>query len=87
MLGRDLGTLKNIQWARRKQQVPEVMTREEIAAVLDNLKANRQKWLIASQLYGFGLRLLEALRLRVKDVEFGKSAPGVCGDSCMFLDV
>jgi integrase len=72
VLGRDLGTLKNIQWARRKQRVPEVMTREEIGAVLDNLKSNRQKWLIASLLYGCGLRLSEALRLRVKDVEFGQ---------------
>jgi integron integrase len=72
VLGRELGSFRNIQWARRKQRVPEVMTREKIAVVLGNLQANRQKWLIASLLYGCGLRLSEALRLRVKDVEFGQ---------------
>ncbi len=70
VLGRDLGTLKNIVWAKRKQRAPEVMTREEVRAVLKVLEGNRSKWLIASLLYGCGLRLSEALRLRVKDVDF-----------------
>jgi site-specific recombinase XerD len=56
VLGRDLGTLRNIQWARRKPRVPEVMTRAEISAVLANLTDNPQKWLVASLLYGCGLR-------------------------------
>ena len=46
--------------------------REEISAVFEHLKENPQKWLVASLLYGCGLRLSEALRLRVKDVEFGQ---------------
>jgi integron integrase len=72
VLGRDLGAFKNIVWAKRKQRVPEVMTREEVRAVLKVLEGNRSKWLIASLLYGCGLRLSEALRLRVKDVDFGQ---------------
>ena len=72
VLGRDLGALPNIHWARRKQRIPEVMTRQEVARVLENLKFNFQKWLVASLLYGCGLRLSEAQRLRVKDVEFGQ---------------
>jgi integron integrase len=72
VLGRDLGELKNIQWAKRKQRVPEVMTREEVAAVLQKLKVDFQKWLVGSLLYGCGMRLSEALRLRVKDIDFGQ---------------
>jgi integron integrase len=72
VLGRDLGQFKNIQWARRKQRAPEVMTREEVAAVLKNLKVDFQKWLVGSLLYGCGMRLSEALRLRVKDIDFGQ---------------
>lgn len=72
VLGRELGELKHIHWARRKLRVPVVMTREEVTAVLTNLSANFQKWLVASLLYGCGMRLSEALRLRVKDVDFGQ---------------
>jgi len=72
VLGRDLGTFKNIVWAKRKQRAPEVMTREEVRDVLKVLEGKRSKWLIASLLYGCGLRLSEALRLRVKDVDFGQ---------------
>lgn len=72
VLGRDVGTFKNIVWAKRKQRAPEVMTREEVRDVLKVLEGRRSKWLIASLLYGCGLRLSEALRLRVKDVDFGQ---------------
>ena len=72
VLGRELGEFKNIRWARRKQRAPEVMTREEVASVLQRLTFDSQKWLVASLLYGCGMRLSEALRLRVKDVDFGQ---------------
>jgi integron integrase len=72
VLGRELGELKNIRWARRRQHVPVVMTREEVAAVLTKLSSNFPKWLVASLLYGCGMRLSEAIRLRVKDVDFGQ---------------
>jgi site-specific recombinase XerD len=72
VLGRELGQFRNIQWARRKQRAPEVMTREETSEVLSQLQHSPQKWLVASLMYECGLRLSEALRLRVKDVEFGQ---------------
>ena len=55
--------------ARRSTHIPVVMTRAETKAVLRRLSGPPK--LVATLLYGCGLRLLEALRLRVKDVEFG----------------
>ena len=46
-----------------------MLTREETEAVLALLSHNNR--LLASLLYGAGLRLMEAVRLRVKDVDFG----------------
>jgi integron integrase len=59
----------DIQRARKPSRLPVVFTREEVRAVLLHLDGD--KWLIASLLYGAGLRLLECLRLRVKDLDFG----------------
>ena len=56
--------------ARRPQRLPVVLTREEVASVLAQLDGTL--WLVASLLYGSGMRLMEALRLRVKDVEFSR---------------
>jgi integron integrase len=47
-----------------------VLTREEVDALLARLEGDA--WLVASLLYGSGLRLLEALRLRVKDLDFAR---------------
>jgi len=55
--------------ADRKVNIPVVMTREEVAAVLSLLNGTPQ--LVAKLLYGSGLRIMEAVRLRVKDVDFG----------------
>src|SRR5262245_21665173 len=55
--------------ADRKSNVPVVMTREEVAAVISLLQGTPQ--LVAKLLYGSGLRIMEAVRLRVKDVDFG----------------
>ena len=56
--------------AGRPQRLPVVLTREEVASVLAQLDGTL--WLIASLLYGSGMRLMEVLRLRVKDVEFAR---------------
>lgn len=72
ILNRDVGEFKGIMWSRRKRRVPEVMTREEVASVLRELKYHPQKWLIGCLLYGCGLRLSEALHIRVKDIDFGQ---------------
>lgn len=70
VLVRDVGDLKGVIRARHTTTVSVVMTRAEVGDVLDQLKGD--KWLIASVLYGSGLRLLECLRLRIKDVDFSR---------------
>ncbi len=65
----------NLPWleeftpAKKSERVPVVLTKEEVKLVLEQLKGTN--WIIANLLYGSGLRLIEALRLRVKDLDFG----------------
>lgn len=54
--------------ATKKANVPVVMTREEVAAVLSFMEGTPQ--LIAKLLYGSGLRIMEAVRLRVQDLDY-----------------
>jgi len=54
--------------AKKPQRLPEVMTKREVKAVLDQMPEGKR--LMAGLLYGSGLRLTECLNLRVKDVEF-----------------
>ncbi len=61
--------MDGIERAKRPVKVPVVLTREEVRALLAQLEGT--KWLMASLLYGGGLRLRECLKLRVKDVDFG----------------
>ena len=61
--------LENLIRAKRPTRLPTVMTRAEVRSLLHRLDGVER--LIATLLYGSGMRLLEALRLRVKDVEFG----------------
>ena len=63
--------LENIR-ARRPKRLPTVLTREEVAQVLDCLSGRYR--LMTQLLYGAGLRLSECLRLRVKDLDFGQHA-------------
>jgi integron integrase len=56
--------------AKRPERLPVVLTREEVAAVLANLTGSSR--LVAGLLYGAGLRLLEALTLRIKDLDFDR---------------
>ncbi|MBA3513152.1 MAG: integron integrase [Pyrinomonadaceae bacterium] len=65
----DLPRLENVARAKKPVRLPVVLTRDEVKAVLSHLTPT--KWLMASLLYGSGLRLNECLRLRVKDVDFG----------------
>jgi integron integrase len=68
VLERELGELGNFERAQRPERIPVVLSREEVRAVLGKLAGTQQ--LIGRFLYGTGLRLLEGLRLRVKDVDF-----------------
>ncbi len=67
VLGRELPWLDGVQRPTRPPRVPVVLTREEVARLLAGITGTR--WLIASLLYGAGLRVMEGLRLRVKDVD------------------
>jgi integron integrase len=69
VLGRELAWLDGLQRATRPPRLPVVLTRAEVERLLAELQGVR--WLIASLLYGAGLRVMECLRLRVKDVDLG----------------
>jgi integron integrase len=71
VLASDIGWLDDVVRARRPARVPAVLTREEVADVLARMRGPEA--LIASLLYGSGLRLLEACRLRVKDVDLDRA--------------
>src|ERR1044071_2185714 len=66
---RKLGSLDAALRAPRLPRVPVVLTRAEMRALLAHVSPPYR--LIADLIYGSGLRLLEALRLRVKDIDFG----------------
>src|SRR5262249_55076043 len=70
VLGIVLPWMDGIVRARRSQRLPVVLTRHEVAALFDAL-ASRHR-LMATLLYGSGLRLLECIRLRVKEIDFEK---------------
>jgi integron integrase len=67
VLNVDLPWIDNVVRAHRPKRLPTVLTNEEARRVLAHLKGDY--WLIGGLLYGSGLRLLEALRLRVKDLD------------------
>ena len=69
VIGREVGELGDVIRARKPKRLPVVMTREEVKAVLARLTGD--KWLMANLMYGAGLRLIECLRLRVQDIDFG----------------
>ncbi|HEX6811811.1 MAG TPA: integron integrase [Planctomycetota bacterium] len=68
----DLPWLDDLVRAERRPHLPTVLDRDEVAALLSHLTGPTH--LIASLLYGAGLRLLEALHLRIKDVDLARSA-------------
>ena len=70
VLGIDLPWLDEVAQARRPKRLPVVLTPSEVRELL--LHTEGTPGLIAQLMYGTGLRLMEALRLRVKDVEFSR---------------
>jgi integrase len=63
--------------ARRSVRLPVVMTRDEVRAVLARMRGSPK--LVSLLLYGSGLGLMEALRLRVKDIDLGMNQITVSG--------
>ncbi|MGZ8246636.1 integron integrase [Methylomagnum sp.] len=68
VLDLDLPRLNDIERAKRPQRLPTVLTVREVGAVLDRLDGTLG--LMIRLLYGTGMRLMECVRLRVKDVDF-----------------
>ena len=70
VLGEQLPWLDNIETAKRPERLPVVLTVEEVRAILAEVDGTGG--LILHLLYGTGMRILESLRLRVKDINFPK---------------
>ena len=66
----DLPWLGDLIRPKKPQRLPAVLTREEVHALLANMEGT--PLLMARLLYGTGMRLMECVRLRVKDVEFSR---------------
>lgn len=70
VLGRELEELSNVVHAKRPTRLPVVLSREEARRLLEGMEG--MHWLMASLLYGSGLRLMECVRLRVKDLDLAR---------------
>lgn len=68
LLGEEVPWMADLVRARRKEHLPVVLTREEVRRLLGQMTGVPQ--LVARLLYGSGMRLMEGLRLRVKDLDF-----------------
>ena len=70
VLERDLGSFGAVERAKRPDRLPVVLTRDEVRRILAALDGVPR--LVGELLYGGGLRVLESLRLRIKDIDFGQ---------------
>jgi integron integrase len=68
VLKQTIGSIDDVVHAKQPHRIPVVLTQDEVKAVLAHLSGT--PWIMATLLYGAGLRILECLRLRVKDVDF-----------------
>jgi len=69
-LKKPFGDMGGFVRAKRPKRLPEVMTRDEVQALLGQMEGVSA--LMAGLMYGGGLRLMECVRLRVKDLDFGR---------------
>src|SRR5438067_9798477 len=72
VLERPLAEIAGVVRAKKPQRLPVVLNRSEVAALLKQLEG--EYWLMASLMYGSGLRVMECIRLRIKDIEFSQRA-------------
>jgi len=70
VLDRDIDDFKDVVRAKAQPRLPVVLSRHEVKRFLDELHGTSH--LVAELLYGSGMRLLEGLRLRVKDIDFDR---------------
>jgi integron integrase len=71
IMNNPVGDVGEVIRAKKPKRLPVVMSRQEVRAVLAELSGD--KWLIASLMYGTGLRLMECLDLRVQDIDFAQN--------------
>ncbi len=69
VLKQEVGWLASVERAKKPVRLPVVLTREEARRIFEHLHGTHR--LMAGLLYGSGLRLMECVRLRVKDIDFG----------------
>jgi len=72
VLDRPLGDITGAVRAKRPRRLPVVLTQDEVRALFRQMHG--VPWLVACLLYGSGLRIMEGVRLRVKDMEFARHA-------------
>jgi integron integrase len=77
VLGVEMDWVDGFEQAKRSRRVPVVLSQDEARGLLQRLSGTQQ--LIGQVLYGTGLRLLECLRLRIKDVDFARNQITVHG--------
>ena len=65
---KDIGYVDGVVRAKRPHRLPVVLTRQEVRSILGAL--GKSDWLMVMLLYGAGLRLMECLQLRIKDIDF-----------------
>jgi integron integrase len=71
VLGKEIGYVNGVVRAKKAPRLPVVLTRGEIQALLGFLNGSEK--IMATLLYGAGLRLMECCRLRVKDIDFSQN--------------
>ncbi|HEY3363435.1 MAG TPA: integron integrase [Symbiobacteriaceae bacterium] len=71
VIGREIGNLGEVIRARKPTRLPVVLSRDEVKAVLGRLTGGTL--LMATLMYGAGLRLMECLCLRVQDIDFARN--------------
>ena len=71
VFGKAIGYVNGVIRAKRSKRLPVVLSKEEVRTILARLHGT--EWIMAMLLYGAGLRLMECLRLRVKDIDFTRN--------------
>jgi integrase len=74
VLGKEIGYINGVVRAKRPIRLPVVLTRQEVRSILGCLDGS--DWIMVMLLYGAGLRLMECLRLRVKDIDVASNQIG-----------
>jgi integron integrase len=72
VLDLQLDHIDNVVRAKKSRRIPVVFTRHEVAAILEHLQPPYR--LMAALMYGSGLRMMETLRLRLKDIDYDRRA-------------